>query len=482
MLMSLACRPNPLVMADSVVMKSQSRGRVLVVDDEIHARSAFAELLKDEGFLVETAADAFKGLGKLEEFVPDVIITDLKMPGLDGLTFLEKAKKAVPHASVIVMTAFGTISGAVEAMKRGAHNYLAKPIDFPAAIAVIQRALENARLVQETIKLRERLHERNALGHFVTEDARVREMLDLATQIGQSKATALVVGETGTGKELVAETIHNASPRAAAPFVRVHCASLSDALLESELFGHEKGAFSGAVARRDGRIAQAEGGTLFLDDIHEISALIQGKLLRLLESKTLERVGGTEAITADVRILTATDHDLLEDVKKGTFREDLFYRLNVMTIALPPLRERHGDVNALAAFFLKRYANENGKPIDGIGEDALAALNRYAWPGNVRELENVIEHAVVLCDGPRIRKAHLPSSVAPHDDPHRPPTIPGSTIQALERYAILRTLEHCGGSTSKAAMVLGISARKIQYKLHEYDGVPGPGPLPPSHD
>ncbi len=478
--MALGHRPNPLVMADSTSMKS--RGRVLVVDDEAHARSAFGELLKDEGYAVETAADAFKALGKLEDFVPDVIVTDLKMPGLDGLSFLEKAKTAVPHASVVVMTAFGTIRGAVEAMKRGADNYLTKPLDFDAALAVIDRALENSKLVQETMKLRERLRERNAFAHIVTQDARMKEMLELATQVGQSKASALVVGETGTGKELIAETIHQASPRAAHPFVRVHCASLDDSLLEAELFGHEKGAFAGAVARREGRFVQAEGGTLFLDEIDEMSLSNQSRLLRVLEEKTFERVGGTEPVKVDVRVVAATDKDLRTAVANGTFREDLFYRLNVMTIELPPLRERRDDVVALAGFFLKRYSRENGKPIDGLAEDALAAFNAYSWPGNVRELENVIEHAVVLCDGPRVRKAHLPPSIAPHDDPRRVPPIPGSTIHDLERYAILRTLEHCGGSTSKAAMVLGISARKIQYKLHEYDGVPGPGPMPPPNE
>lgn len=478
--MALRHRPNPLVMADSTPMKS--RGRVLVVDDEAHARSAFGELLKDEGYAVETAADAFKALGKLEDFIPDVIVTDLKMPGLDGLSFLEKAKTAVPHASVVVMTAFGTIRGAVEAMKRGADNYLTKPLDFDAALAVIDRALENSKLVQETMRLRERLRERNAFAHIVTHDPRMKQMLELATQVGQSKASALVVGETGTGKELISETIHQASPRAAHPFVRVHCASLDDSLLEAELFGHEKGAFAGAVARREGRFVQAEGGTLFLDEIDEMSLANQARLLRVLEEKTFERVGGTEPVKVDVRVVAATVKDLRTAVANGTFREDLLYRLNVMTIELPPLRERRDDVVALAGFFLKRYSRENGKPIDGLAEDALAAFNAYSWPGNVRELENVIEHAVVLCDGPRVRKAHLPPSIAPHDDPRRVPPIPGSTIQDLERYAILRTLEHCGGSTSKAAMVLGISARKIQYKLHEYDGVPGPGPMPPPNE
>jgi DNA-binding NtrC family response regulator len=444
------------------------RGRILIVDDEANARGALSEILREEGYATETAADGFKALGKLEEFAPDVILTDLKMPGLDGIAFMEKARGAAPGSVFVVMTAFGTISSAVEAMKKGAENYLLKPLDPEALGAVVERAMEKARLMQEAVRLRDRLRERNAFSHVVSADPKMVAVLDLVAQVGPSKASVLVTGESGTGKELIAEAIHLASPRARAPFVRLHCAALSESLLESELFGHERGAFTGAVGRREGRFKQADGGTLFLDEIGEISPAVQVKLLRFLQERTFERVGGNETLKVDVRVIAATNRDLLAETKKGGFREDLFYRLNVVAVELPPLRERRGDIAALASFFLRRYAAENGKTIDTIADDALRALLEYGWPGNVRELENVIERAVVLCDGPRIETRHLPAGVVPAQEKGGVPPVPGSTIAELERYAILKTLEACGGSTSKAATVLGVSPRKIQYKLHEY--------------
>jgi DNA-binding NtrC family response regulator len=451
-----------------------TRGRILIVDDEANARAALSEILRDEGYATETAADGFKGLGKLEDFAPDVILTDLKMPGLDGIAFMEKARAAAPGAVFVVMTAFGTISSAVEAVKKGAENYLTKPLDFEALSAVIERSMEKARLVQEARRLRDRLRERNAFGHIVTNDPKMRELLDLVGQVGPSKASVLITGESGTGKELIAEAIHLASPRAKMPFVRLHCAALAESLLESELFGHERGAFTGAVARREGRFKQADGGSIFLDEIGEIPMGTQVKLLRVLQEKSFERVGGNETLKVDVRIIAATNRDLKEEIRKGAFREDLFYRLNVVPIELPPLRDRKGDIPALASFFLRRYASENGKSIDSVRDDALAVLTAYAWPGNVRELENVIERAVVLCDGPQIERRHLPASLVPQGGGERLPSVPGSTIAELERYAIMKTLEACGGSTSKAALLLGISTRKIQYKLHEY-GATSPG-------
>ncbi len=456
--------------------RSTPRGRILVVDDEANARAALSEILREEGYATETAADGFKALGKLEEFAPDVVLTDLKMPGLDGIAFMEKAKSASPQTVFVVMTAFGSISSAVAAMKSGAENYLTKPLDYEALSAVVERAMEKAKLLQETLALRDRLRERNALGHIVTEDPKMRAVLDLVAQVGPSKASVLVTGESGTGKELIAEAICAASPRASAPFVRLHCAALAESLLESELFGHEKGAFTGAVARREGRFKQADGGTLFLDEIGEIPMGTQVKLLRFLQEKTFERVGGNETVKVDVRLIAATNRDLKAEIKKGTFREDLYYRLNVISIELPPLRERRADIGPLASFFLARYAKENGRAIEGISDQALKVLSGYDWPGNVRELENVIERAVVLCEGPQIEVRHLPLSLAPANQKDAPPPIPGSTIQDLERYAILRTLEACGGSTSKAASILGVSPRKIQYKLHEYSAGPVAGP------
>jgi DNA-binding NtrC family response regulator len=333
---------------------------------------------------------------------------------------------------------------------------------------VVDRAMEKARLVQEARRLRDRLRERNAVSHIVSSDPKMHAVLELVAQVGPSKASVLVTGESGTGKELIAEAIHAASPRAKAPFIRLHCAALSESLLESELFGHERGAFTGAFSRREGRFKQADGGTLFLDEIGDVPAAVQVKLLRFLQERTFERVGGNETQRVDVRVIAATNRDLGAEIKKGTFREDLFYRLNVVAVELPPLRDRRADVPALASFFLGRYASENGKTIETFADDALAALLEYRWPGNVRELENVVERAVVLWDGHRIEKKHLAPSVVPTGDGETLPPIPGSTIADLERYAILKTLEACGGSTSKAATVLGVSPRKIQYKLHEY--------------
>jgi DNA-binding NtrC family response regulator len=444
-----------------------SRGRILIVDDEANARAALSEILREEGYATETAADGFKALGKLEEFSPDVVLTDLKMPGLDGIGLMEKAGAASPQAVFVVMTAFGTIDSAVEAVKKGAYHYLTKPLDFSVLSIIVERAVEQSRLVQENSKLRQKLRERNAFGHVVATHPRMIELLRLVEQVAPSRASVLVVGETGTGKELIAEMIHRGSPRAKAPLVRINCAALSESLLESELFGHEKGAFTGAIARREGRFEQANGGTIFLDEVSEIPLATQVKLLRFLQERTFERVGGNETLKVDVRILAASNRDLRQRIAEGCFREDLYYRLNVVTLDVPPLRERATDVPELAMFFLKRYAEENGKRIEGLSDEALAALTAHAWPGNVRELENAIERAVVLCDGPRIEARHLPAQVRPEASADTP-RIPGSTIYDLERWAILRTLEACKGSTSKAATILGISPRKIQYKLHEY--------------
>ncbi|MBL8606549.1 MAG: sigma-54-dependent Fis family transcriptional regulator [Myxococcales bacterium] len=445
-----------------------SRGRILIVDDEANARAALSEILHDEGYATETAADGFKALAKIDEFSPDVVLTDVKMPGLDGIALMEKVKSAAPLTVFVVMTAFGTISSAVSAIKLGADNYLTKPLDFDALSAVIERAMEKARLLQETRQLRDRLRDRNAFKHIITDDPKMKALLDVVAQVGPSKAGVLITGESGTGKELIAEAVAQASGRSDKPFVRLHCAALAESLLESELFGHERGAFTGAVARREGRFKQADGGTLFLDEIGEIPPGTQVKLLRFLQEKAFERVGGNETLKVDVRIIAATNRDLAAEVKKGAFREDLYYRLNIVSIEVPPLRERKGDVPALASFFLGRYAGENGKTIEGFSDEALRLLSGYDWPGNVRELENVVERAVVLCDGATVEKKHLPPVVAPRTEADGPPRVPGSTIADLERFAILKTLEACGGSTSKAAVVLGISARKIQYKLHEY--------------
>ena len=454
----------------------RSRGRILIVDDEANARAALSEILREEGYATEVAADGFKALGKIEEFAPDVVLTDLKMPGLDGIGLMQKARELSQHATFVVMTAFGTIPNAVEALQKGAYQYLTKPLDFPQLALVVERALERAKLLAENARLRDKLRDKNPSGEIVATHPSMLEALRLAEQVAPSKATVLVVGETGTGKELVAELIHRESPRKGKPLIRLNCAALSESLLESELFGHERGAFTGAVGRREGRFEQANGGTLFLDEVSEIPMPTQVKLLRVLQERTFERVGGNESVQVDVRIVSASNRDLLQRVKDGQFREDLYYRLNVVTIQIPPLRERQSDIAPLASFFLARYAEENGRRVDGMTEEGLTALGAHAWPGNVRELENVIERAVVLCDAPKLELRHLPSNLSPRGASDEPPRIPGATIQELERYAILKTLEACRGSTSRAASVLGISPRKIQYKLREYSGEVPAGP------
>jgi DNA-binding NtrC family response regulator len=451
----------------------QTRGRILIVDDEANARSALAELLREEGYQVETAADGFKALPKLEEMAPDVVVTDLKMPGLDGLGLMERVHATDRECPVIVVTAFGAVDTAVAAMRQGAHDYLTKPVNFDELVLVVERAMERRRLQKETGQLRERLADRHRIDNIIGSSPAMQPVLDTILQVAPSRASVLITGESGTGKELIAAAIHQHSPRASGPFVKLHCAALAETLLESELFGHEKGSFTGAVGRRDGRFQQADGGTLFLDEIGEISPSIQIKLLRFLQEREFERVGGNQTLSVDVRVVAATNRDLTARIREGLFREDLYYRLNVVTIEVPPLRVRPTDIPLLAMHFLRRYARDNGKPITGFTDEAMDRMCRHSWPGNVRELENAVERGVVVCRGDALRAEDLPPSVtvAPVDS-QAPgagyPPIPGSTIAELERFAILRTLEHLGGSTSRAAEMLGISPRKIQYKLQEY--------------
>ncbi|HKA91183.1 MAG TPA: sigma-54 dependent transcriptional regulator [Haliangiales bacterium] len=444
------------------------RGRILIVDDEANARTALAELLRDDGYTVETAADGFKALPKLDDFAPDLVLTDLKMPGLDGIGLMRKARERDPECVAIVMTAFGAVETAVAAMRDGAADYLTKPINVDELSLVVERALERRRLRAEAGQLRERLAERGRLPNIVGSSPIMREVFETVLQVAPSRASVLITGESGTGKELIAAAIHEHSPRAGRPFVRLHCAALAETLLESELFGHERGSFTGAVARRDGRFQQADGGTLFLDEIGEISPGVQVKLLRFLQQHEFERVGGNQTLKVDVRIVAATNRDLLQRVKDGLFREDLYYRLNVVTIEMPPLRARPTDIPLLAMTFLKRFARDNQKTIVGFTDDALDRLTKHAWPGNVRELENAIERAVVVARGDVIGPADLAPTIAAATRPAGMPVVPGATLADIERHAILTTLEHTGGSTSRAAEILGISPRKIQYKLQEY--------------
>ena len=372
----------------------------------------------------------------------------------------------------MVMTAHGAVDTAVAAMRQGAADYLTKPINVEELVIVIERALERRRLRREAGQLRARLSERFRIQNIVGSSPPMQKVFETVLQVASSRASVLITGESGTGKELIAAAIHEHSPRATGPFVKLHCAALAETLLESELFGHERGSFTGAAARRDGRFQQADGGTLFLDEIGEISSSVQVKLLRFLQEREFERVGGNQTIKVDVRIVAATNRDLMQRVKDGKFREDLFYRLNVVSIEVPPLRFRPSDIPLLAMHFLRKYAAADGKGVSGFSDEALARITRYSWPGNVRELENAIERAVVVSRSDQVQESDLAPSVVAGSSASRDglPPVPGATLAELERYAILRTLEHTGGSTSRAAEMLGISPRKIQYRLREYSG------------
>ena len=448
------------------------KGRLVVIDDEVNAAAALETLLREDGYEVSRAHDAKSGLALLETTDADVVLTDLRMPGMDGLELLARIKEIRPETMVILMTAYGTVKTAVRAMKMGAEDYLGKPIDVEELEVILQKVLEKKRLLEETRVLRERVMTKYRFDNLVGESPEMLAAFKTIQQVASSSSSVLLLGESGTGKELFAQALHQNSPRRSKPFVKVACAALPETLLESELFGHEKGSFTGALYTRAGRFEMADGGTLFLDEIGDISPTVQVKLLRFMEEREFERVGGNRTYKVDVRIVCATHRDLTKKLLDGTFREDLYYRLNVIEIHVPALRERPGDIPVLAHHFLKKYADANRKSVRGISDEALALLLRHTWPGNVRELENAIERAVVLAAEPVLNPNHFPTlrrleTAAPNGSAATV-TIPGSTFAEIEREAILRTLEAVGGSTSRAAALLGISARKIQYKVKEY--------------
>ena len=449
--------------------KRNQSARVLVVDDESAAREGLKKLLEQDGYRVETAESGRHALDVADELSPDVVITDLKMPGMDGIELLGALSERDPDVPIIVVTAFGEISSAVDAMRAGAANFLTKPVDFDALTVTIERALERRHLKAEADNLRRQLHDRQGHGlqGLVGTSAAMQEVYRVARQVAGARATVMITGASGTGKGELAKAIHNLGPRRDKPFVTLHCASLAESLLESELFGHERGSFTGADRRRIGRFEQASGGTLFLDEVGEIPMQTQVKLLRVLQERTFERVGGTDPIKVDVRLVAATNRDLAADVRDGRFREDLFYRLNVVHIEMPGLRVRGSDILLLANHFLQRFARDNEKEVTGFSDEARATIMAHGWPGNVRELENAIERAVVMCVGDEIVATDLPVDIAPTSDTQGV-RIPGSTMAEIERYAILSTLDSVDGSTSKASEMLDISVRTIQYRLHDY--------------
>jgi two-component system response regulator AtoC len=459
--------------------------RILVVDDEDNARRAIVTILGEEGYEVAEASNGEDALLLVAEFSPAVVLSDVRMPKMDGLTLLKRAREQGSDATFVMMTAFASVETAVEAMRSGADNYLVKPLDANAVLVVLGKALEKRSLLRETESLRDQVRQRTRFHNIIGDSPQLQGVYDVVRRAASTRATVLILGESGTGKELIAQALHQESPRKDKAFVRVHCAALSESLLESELFGHERGSFTGAVARKEGRFELADGGTLFLDEIGEISPAVQVKLLRVLQQREFERVGGTQTLKVDVRIVAATHRDLTAEVKAGRFREDLFYRLNVVSLTLPALRERKSDIPALVSHFLEKYGESYGKPVKGLAPGTLQALLAHDWPGNIRELENAIERAVVLSQGSELSTDDLPPVL-------RGPRplgsgsqnlIPGASMATIEREAILRTLEMVQGSTSRAAEILGISVRKVQYRLKEY----GSGKMPseqeePTHE
>jgi two-component system response regulator AtoC len=445
---------------------------LLIVDDEKPTREGLRAAL-EERYDVYLAEDAKAAMELLERESFDVLLTDFRLPNEDGLKLIARAKSLAKPPICILMTAYGSEELAVDAMKRGADDYIAKGrLQIDELEMRIARALRQQTLEVENVSLRRQLDTKFGLENIVGESPLMQEVFEVVQQVAPTRATVLLSGESGTGKELIAKAIHQLSPRAKQPLVVVHCAALSPTLLESELFGHEKGAFTGAHERRIGRFEQAQGGTLFLDEIAEIDATIQIKLLRFLGERTFERVGSNRTLTADLRLIAATNKNLEDLVKAGTFRDDLFFRLRVVEIHLPALRERTGDIPLLALSFLREFAKENGKPVNDFTADALELLMNYSWPGNVRELRAAIEHAVVLCRGEKISARDLPPSVrsggAGAADPGRMLARNDLTVKEAEKQLIIRALKETKGNRTLAAKKIGMSRRTFHRKLHTY--------------
>jgi two-component system NtrC family response regulator len=446
-----------------------AKTRLAVVEDEAVQRRLMTEALREAGHDVTgfESAEALLAVGESAAF--DVVLTDLRLPGMSGVELLRRLREIDPELQALVITAYATIETAVEAIKAGAYGYLRKPIDLEELLVLVRRAGGNRRLLAENRVLKEQLKERYSLKGVIGSSSRMQEVLSLVYRAAPSVATVLITGESGTGKELIARALHLQSPRAPGPFVTVNCAALPETLLEAELFGHEKGAFTGASSARIGRFEAADGGTLFLDEVGEIPVSIQVKLLRFLQERTVERLGSNTLLRLDARLVAATNRDLGLLMRAGLFREDLYWRLNVVTIALPPLRERREDLSPLVAHFLSRHAEANGKSIGGFSREFFTALHQYDFPGNVRELENIVEHAVVMARGGILTVEDLPPYV-------RPVATPGiesegrlrDVLESVERGMIERALADTGSVQTKAAQRLGISERMLRYKITKY--------------
>ncbi len=448
---------------------------VLVLDDEQNYLLLLETLLGDEGYTVTALQDPELALAYLEESEVDVIITDMKMPKMSGQDVLAHVQKNYPHIPVLIMTAYGSIDAAVVAMRHGAFDYITKPFANDEITLSVRKAAQLAQAQRRYSLLSENLEQRYGMHQIIGRSKAMRRVLDMVDRAAPSKSTVLITGESGTGKELIAKAIHFTSPRKKGPFISVNCMALNPGVLESELFGHEKGSFTGAVARKRGRFELAHGGTLFLDEIGELSQDLQVKLLRVLQERSFERVGGSELISVDIRIVTATNKDLPAAVQSGEFREDLFYRLNVVQVPLPPMRERREDIPLLAAHFLKKFSEENAGNVKGFTADAIDYLTAYEWPGNVRQLENVVERCVVMAGDEMIRVDDLPPEIKDEEAQFKSAVdlLPArlnlaDTLEKIEAALIRRSLVHTNFVQVKTADMLGISKSLLQYKLKKY--------------
>jgi two-component system response regulator HydG len=444
-----------------------AKGAVLVVDDDRAHRTMLKTLLSGWGYIIFEADDGDTAIEKVREQGFDLILMDVRMMRMSGIEALHEIKTINPAIPVIIMTAFSSVESAVEALKRGAYDYLTKPLDFDELQIIIERAMEHRQLREENLRLRENLGVRFDRQNIIGRSDAMDKLMETVAQVAPSDATVLLTGESGTGKELIAGAIHFNSLRKKEPFIKINCAAITETLLESELFGHEKGSFTGAERRKEGKFRQADGGSIFLDEVSEMSLAMQVKLLRVLQEREIVRVGGDEVIKIDVRVIAATNRNLIEEVEKGNFREDLFYRLNVVSLNMPSLRERQEDIPLLAQHFLTQFAEKNHKDIKGLTPQAMDSLLKYSWPGNIREVMNTIERAVVLSRAEYLDEGDLSLIVrnehaAPHINQGNVP------LEDVERNTVLETLEAAAGNKSEAARRLGITRRTLHKKLKKY--------------
>ncbi len=443
---------------------------ILVVDDEPAHRRMLEVVLTARNHSVSHAADGIEAVRAVEEKFYDLILMDIRMSRMGGIEAMQKILRLSPGIPIIIMTAYASVETAVKALKTGAYDYITKPIDTDELVLTVEKAMDHRRLERENRDLKERISDQYRFDKIIGKSSSMKDLFDLLAQVAPTEATVLVTGESGTGKELIANAIHSNSPRKDAPFIKVNCAALPENLLESELFGHEKGAFTGATARREGRFQRAHTGTIFLDEIAEMSPQLQAKLLRVLQEGEMEPVGSSKTLSVDTRVIAATNRVPTDEIRDGRFREDLYYRLNVFNIEIPRLRDRREDIPLLADFFLKKYAEKNGRLIKAFTPRAIDLIMRYDWPGNVRELENTVERAVILTRNERITPDDLPASFCEKDAECAPEMdlAPGRSLKEMEQEMILKTLEETGGNRTKAADILGISRRTLQLKLKEY--------------